>query len=94
MAAVQALRATGLPGTAQIGLWGISRAGWIAPLAIQAEPSIAFWISVSGVDDKENARYLLESNLPIEGRSAEETARVVGAWQQGFNAVWKGGSYQ
>ncbi|MEM1271158.1 MAG: hypothetical protein AAGI08_14045, partial [Bacteroidota bacterium] len=46
------------------------------------------------VDDKENARYLLESNLPIEGRSAEETARVVGAWQQGFNAVWKGGSYQ
>ncbi len=94
VAAVHALRARGIEGSQRIGLWGISRAGWIAPLAIQAEPSIGFWISVSGVDDKENARYLLSSNLPIEGRSAEETERLVRAWQRSFDASSQGRGYQ
>lgn len=94
VAAVRALKARGQPGSQRIGLWGISRAGWIAPLAIQSEPSINFWISVSGVDDKENARYLLASNLPLEGRSAEETARLIDAWQRSFDAAWRGLDYQ
>ena len=94
VAAVHALRGRGIPGSDRIGLWGRSRAGWIAPLAIRAEPSVAFWISVSGVDDRENARYLLASNLPIEGRSAEETERLVDAWQRSVDAVWRGGSYE
>ncbi len=93
-AAVHALKARGVAGSQRIGLWGISRAGWIAPLAIKAEPSIAFWISVSGVDDKENARYLLSSNLPIEGRSADETERLLLAWQRSFDAAWRGEGYR
>lgn len=94
VAAVHELKARGIAGSQRIGLWGISRAGWIAPLAIKAEPSIDFWISVSGVDDKENARYLLSSNLPIEGRSAEETERLILAWQRSFDAAWRGEDYQ
>lgn len=94
VAAVHALKVQGIAGSERIGLWGISRAGWIAPLAIKAEPSIDFWISVSGMNEKENARYLLSSNLPIEGRSAEETERLLLAWQRSFDAVWRGGSYE
>lgn len=94
IAAVHELKREAIAGSEQIGLWGISRAGWIAPLAIEAEPAIDFWISVSGVDDKENARYLLSSNLPLEGRSVEETERLISAWQQSFNTVWQGGNYQ
>ncbi|MBO6576806.1 MAG: alpha/beta fold hydrolase [Rhodothermales bacterium] len=94
VAAVRALQTSGRPGTERVGLWGVSRAGWIAPLAMRDAPEIAFWISVSGVDAMENARYLIASNLPIEGRSEEETARVVRAWQQAFDAAALGGSYQ
>lgn len=94
VAAVKALKAMGIPGSQQIGLWGISRAGWIAPLAIRSEPSINFWISASGVDDKENARYLLSSNLPIEGRSADETEHLIQAWQRSFDTAWRGEGYQ
>lgn len=94
VAAVRALRTRGIPGSDRIGLWGISRAGWIAPLAIQAEPSIGFWISVSGVDDKENAGYLLASNLAIEGRSPEVVRRLLDAWRRSHETVWEGASYE
>ncbi len=94
VAAVRAIRKASIPGAEHVGLWGVSRAGWIAPLAMQAESGIDFWISVSGTDDKENARYLLESNFPIEGRSAEETEMLVAEWQAQFNTFWQGGRYQ
>ena len=92
LAAIQALRKQQPDGP--IGLWGISRAGWIAPLAMQEEPAIDFWISVSGTDDMENAKYLIESNLRIEGRSEAEVESLVAEWQARFNTVWQGGTYQ
>jgi len=67
--AIRHAREGKLPGVTKVGLWGISRAGWIAPLAITQDHKIAFWISVSGTDYKENFPYLLESNLRIEGRT-------------------------
>ncbi len=94
VAAVRALQEQQGHGSERIGLWGVSRAGWIAPLAIQAEPSIDFWISVSGTDDKENARYLLASNFPLEGRTPEETDMLVGEWQAQFNTSWQDATYQ
>ena len=94
VAAVRALRESGIPGGGTVGLWGISRAGWIAPLALRDDPELAFWISISGTDDQENARYLLASNWPLEGRTKEETERLVAAWQGGFDAVWKGDTYE
>jgi hypothetical protein len=65
----------------KIGLWGISRAGWIAPLAMAQHPGIGFWISVSGTDDKENFPYFIESNFRIEGRSEVQIRRVAEADQ-------------
>ncbi len=59
VSAIHALRQKEEAGSDQIGLWGVSRAGWIAPLVIQQEPSVKFWISVSGTDAFENWGYLL-----------------------------------
>ncbi len=91
--AIKALRLRNVPGSENVGLWGISRAGWIAPLAISKDPTIAFWISVSGTDDKENFKYLLRENFLIEGRSAEETEALVAEWQKSFDILRLGGSY-
>ena len=65
VSAIDALRKKKEAGSDQIGLWGVSRAGWIAPLAINKEPSVRFWISISGTDGFENWGYLLRSNLGI-----------------------------
>lgn len=92
--AIREIRARGLPGSGRIGLWGISRAGWIAPLAIARDAGIAFWISVSGTDAEENFPYLLESNLRIEGRSEPEIAHLVGQWKRGFAITSRGGTFE
>ena len=94
VAAIRALRERGIEGSETVGLWGVSRAGWIAPLAIAEEASVAFWISVSGTDDKENARYLIESNLRLEGHTEAETQALVAEWQARFDTVWQGGTYR
>lgn len=92
--AVRQARESKLPGSQKVGLWGISRAGWIAPLAITQDPKIAFWISVSGTDDKENFPYLLESNLRIEGRTEEQIKLLIAEWQHGFEITSRGGTYE
>jgi hypothetical protein len=61
LAAIGELKRRNVAGSDHIGLWGISRAGWICPLVIEKVPSVAFWISVSGTDDKET-RLPLEAN--------------------------------
>ncbi len=76
-----------------IGLWGISRAGWICPLVIQMYPKISYWISVSGTDEKENFGYLLETNLLIEGRTKAEVRSLVSEWKRGNDIFRKGGSF-
>lgn len=91
--AIRTVRERKIPGSQKIGLWGISRAGWIAPLAITQDPKIAFWISVSGTDDKENFPYLLESNLRIEGRREAETQQLLGEWRRGFEITSQGGTF-
>jgi uncharacterized protein len=92
--AIQHARESKLPGSQKVGLWGISRAGWIAPLAITQDPKIAFWISVSGTDDKENFSYLLESNLRIEGRTEAEIKLLLGEWRHGFEITSRGGTFE
>jgi hypothetical protein len=55
--------------------------------------SIAFWISVSGVDDKENYAYFLECRFRIEGnKSAEEAKMLASEWIQGTKISGSGGS--
>ncbi len=93
-AAIRQLRDKTLPGVAKIGLWGISRAGWIAPLAMARDPGIGFWISVSGTDDKENFPYFIESNFRIEGRSEAQVRRLMDEWRRGFELTVHGGTFE
>ncbi|MCK5456723.1 MAG: alpha/beta hydrolase, partial [Melioribacteraceae bacterium] len=72
LVAIEKLKQLNIVNPDKIGLWGISRAGWICPLIIEEDKSIAFWISASGTDDLDNYRYLLENNLRIEGRTESE----------------------
>ena len=93
LAAIEELKRRKVPGSDRVGLWGISRAGWICPLVIERLPSVAFWISVSGTDEKESFGYLLETNLRIEGRSASEARALVDEWRRGLEVFRKGGSF-
>lgn len=90
--AIKELERRNIPGANRIGLWGISRAGWICPLIIHKYPSIAFWISVSGTDDKESFSYLLQENLRIDGRSEEEVEQLTDEWIWGTKVFLTGGS--
>lgn len=93
-AAAAFLRGRNVPGAHKIGLWGVSRAGWIAPLAASQDKSIAFWISVSGVDGNESFGYLLKSNWRIEGYSDERIDQLYGEWLKGAQMAIKGASYE
>ncbi len=94
LAAVRQLREKTLPGVKTIGLWGISRAGWIAPLAMAQDPGIGFWMSVSGTDGEENFPYFIESNFRIEGRSEEQIRLLMGEWRHGFDLTAHGGTFE
>lgn len=94
LTAIKELKRRNISGSDRIGLWGISRAGWICPLVIQQNPLISFWISISGTDDKENFGYLLESNFRIEGRTEKQTQLLVSEWQNGNDIFRKGGSFE
>jgi uncharacterized protein len=92
LCAINELNHRNIPGTNRIGLWGISRAGWICPLVIQKYPSISFWISVSGTDDKESFSYLLETNLKIDGRTESQAKQLTDEWIKGTKAFLTGES--
>lgn len=91
--AIQALKEKRVLGSDSIGLWGISRAGWINPVVINRYPDIRFWISVSGVDDKENFKYLLEENLRIDGLPKDSIALIVDEYLAGVKIGHSGGGY-
>ena len=87
------LRLIDAPGSAKIGVWGVSRGGWIAPLALAQDDNLAFWISVSGVDEKETFGYLLESNWRLEGYSEDRIDLLLGQWIDSNLAGIEGKSY-
>lgn len=94
IAAIHMLKQKQLPGSNTIGLYGISRAGWINPIVINEYKDIAFWISASGVDDKENFSYLLEENLRIEGLPKDSIDLIVDQWLQGIKIAHSGGRFK
>lgn len=64
----------------KIGLWGISQAGWILPIAYSMAPKdIAFIISVSGPvgTGAEQELYRVSRGLPADGFSAADTEKAV-----------------
>jgi alpha/beta superfamily hydrolase len=94
IAAIKNLKEKKISGSGEIGLWGISRAGWINPIVINKYKDIKFWISVSGVDEKENFKYLLEQNLNINGHSKDSVKLIVDEWLEGTRITHSGGSFE
>lgn len=74
LAAIKEFKSRKIEGHQRIGLWGISRAGWIAPLIIERYPEISFWISVSGTDQFDTFRYMIETNFTLQGRTPAEVS--------------------
>lgn len=93
IAAINGLKTSKVTGATNIGLWGISRAGWINPIVINRYPDIAFWISVSGVDDDETFKYLLAQNLRINGQQENKITQIVNEWHQGILMSREGADY-
>ena len=93
IASIEELRQLDIVDPDKIGLWGISRAGWINPLVIEEDKSIAFWISVSGTDNLDNYRYLLEINLRIEGRTEAELETLMSEFDYCLKYQTGGKSY-
>lgn len=94
IAAIHSLKKKQIPGSDKIGLWGISRAGWINPIVINQYRDIAFWISVSGVDGKENFEYLLQENLRINGLPKDSVDVIVGEWLEGVRISHSEGNFK
>ena len=93
IAAIENLKHHEIKGSEKIGLWGISRAGWINPIVIDQYENIDFWISVSGVDDDETFKYLLEENLRINGHPEDSVELMVSEWHDGILLSRGGASY-
>lgn len=93
IAAIDELKRRNIPGSTKIGLWGISRGGYICPLVIQEYPSIAFWISVSGTDGLNSWDYKFESDLRFAGKSKDEAKLLVEEYLQEWYIIENGGSY-
>jgi len=92
--AIQALQQKGIPGSDHIGLWGISRAGWINPIVINQYKDIQFWISVSGVSARENFFYLLQHNLRIDGVPQDSVELISQELLAGYRISHEGGTYE
>ena len=88
------LRKINAPGSQRIGLCGGSRAGWIAPIALSKEQQLEFWMSLSGTTAEDNFTYLLLSNLPYEGSSADEVELFQSEWEAGCEIFRTQGSYR
>jgi uncharacterized protein len=92
ISAISELRRRKIKGSNKIGLWGISRAGWICPLIIEKDPSICFWISISGTNEEENFAYLLRCNLEKTNIDSREKETIVSEWIYGTKAFLQGES--
>jgi pimeloyl-ACP methyl ester carboxylesterase len=65
-----------------IGLWGISQAGWVMPMALKMTDAIDFMIVVSGggEDGIEQGAYQTGQRFLCDGGSAEDAAIVEQYW--------------
>ena len=94
IAAINELKKRKVPGSEKIGLWGISRAGWVCPWVIKNYPDIAFWISLSSPDDNDQSVYQLKSNLIHNGYSEEQANLLTDEYWEGETIFQCGGSYE
>ena len=94
IAAIEELKRRNIPGSTKIGLWGISRGGYICPLVIQDYPAIAFWISVSGTDGLDSWDYKFKSDLRFAGKSEDKAELLVSEYLRGWELMENGGTFE
>jgi pimeloyl-ACP methyl ester carboxylesterase len=72
----------------RIGLWGISQAGWVMPLALELRDDVAFMIVVSGgaEDSTQQGAYMVSQQVLSDGGTEEQAALVERYWPQKFSA--------
>lgn len=92
--AIEELKRRNVPGSKRIGLWGLSRGGYICPLIIQRYRPIAFWISVSGTDGLNSWDYMFESDMRFAGKTAAEAELLLSEYLNGLVVMERGGSYE
>jgi dienelactone hydrolase len=80
----------------QIGLWGLSQGGWVAPLAASRSPEVAFLITVSGPGVKVGEVHLYAGQMRLRERgfSETETGEALAALKQVDEFVRNGGDRQ
>ncbi len=93
-AALAKIRKLKVPGSHKTGYWGLSRAGWIVPLAIRGDKDIAFWISVGGTDQYETFPYMLASNYRLQGNSEKAVKQLMQEWDFAWRAMRGDTSYK
>ena len=73
----------------RIGLWGISQAGWVMPLALERTDKVAFMIVVSGGGENgiEQMAYQVGQMVACRGGAVEEAARADQSWSRAFGAT-------
>lgn len=66
----------------RVGLWGISQAGWVMPLALEMTDKISFMMVVSGggEDGIEQGAYQVAQMIGCDGGSPEDVATVEQYW--------------
>ena len=79
VAAVQMLQQRDEVNPAQVGLWGLSEGGWVAPLAATRSTDIAFVITVAGggVGPAEQSAWATEGALRRQGVTSEGSLRAL-----------------
>jgi len=66
----------------EVGLWGISQAGWVMPMALDKTPDISWMVVVSGggEDGIEQGAFQVAQMIACEEGTAEDVASVEQYW--------------
>ena len=76
----------------RIGFWGVSQAGWVAPLAVSKAPDTAFLIVVSGGGStpREAEMFAYRNHFKRMGLSPADTTKAVGVLDTYFRYLATG----
>lgn len=78
LAAIEFLKKTDEVDNKRIGFWGISQAGWVAPLVVSRSEDIAFMVIVSGggASPRESELYSYRQGFDRANLNAEEVSQA------------------
>jgi uncharacterized protein len=80
----------------QVGIWGISNGGWIAPCVATRTPDVAFLVLHAGpaVTPRAQGRMELENTFPLRGYKREEIQQAIAYQDLYFEAMRSDTAYE